>query len=213
MGDIVASRHVEDRRLLVRRVTAGLRDIAATFEPDLLAPPARTAGDSVVVALKHPGNAYDMALGMDLPLWPDRFRWALASGTVDIGRTSRDVSRMDGPAFHRAATALERARDSDLAFALDLDGQAETAQRVVEWLIQMCASIRAEWTPAEARVAQLMPGAVRQLDVARKLDISPQAIAQTLKRARYGDLSTAADILRAWLSAATAGDAKRKAAT
>lgn len=199
IGDVVASRQVVDRRKLAEQVTRGMKSAGATFARHLLAPPAKTAGDSVVLALSVPDDGYNIAVLLDRTIWPQQFRWAMASGTVDVGLRSRIVGEMDGPAFHRAAGALHRAREENLPFALDLGDRSEASQRVVEWLIRLCADIRSSWTPAEARVAHLMNDARRQLDVARKLGISPQAVAQTLRRGRYQDLEVGARLISAWL--------------
>jgi len=200
LGDVVASRQVVDRRGLVDQVAKGLRSARARYAPHMLAPPARTAGDSVVFALSVSDDAYDIALLLDRVSWPHRFRWALASGTVDVGQRSRNVTEMDGPAFHRAAGALQRARHEDLPFALDLADRSAPVQRLVEWLMRLCAEIRSDWTAAEARVAHLMHDAERQLDVASQIGITPQAVAQALRRAKYQDLEVAANLIRDWLA-------------
>ncbi|MBP7149453.1 MAG: hypothetical protein KBD01_18145 [Acidobacteria bacterium] len=200
VGDLQASRLASDRRRLGARIEKVLRALGRTFAEDWLAPLVTTRGlDEVSGLLRRPDHAFDVAVALNLELWPRRFRVALAHGAIDVAPGSGDASAMDGPAFHAAADALERARRDDLALAVALPGLAPEAAALVEALARMHHAVVSGWSPRMAAVVAAYRRHGTQAKVADALGITQQAVSKALRSARWPELVAAESALRAWL--------------
>ena len=177
VGDLVASRRVPDRKGLGRQIDRTLRGLAKAYpgEGVWLAPPMTTRGiDEISGVMRGPRRGFDVAVALNVAIWPQRFRVALAAGTIDVGLDTGDASEMDGQAFHRAAAALQHARDHEIGFAVALPGQPTEVCRLVEALAGLHEAIVAGWTPRSAQVVVAyrrhgnQSAAARQLGVGRR---------------------------------------------
>ncbi len=186
IADLENSRLVEDRRGLADRLEAALAELASLYADDWLAPIASSKGiDELSSALTRPDRAFEIAVAMNERVWPERFRWALGAGTIDIGLESGDATALDGTAFHRAADALRRARDSRLLFTVSLDGVAAGSLGLIEAAAAAHGEFMADWKQRQhdfVRAARQQPV---QLEIARAFGVTPQTVSQSLKRARF----------------------------
>jgi SatD family protein len=186
IADLEDSRLVEDRRGLADRLEAALTELAGLYAEDWLAPIASSKGiDELSSALTRPGRAFEIAVAMNERVWPERFRWALGAGTIDIGLETGDATALDGTAFHAAADALRRAKDSRLLFTVSLDGVASGSLGLIEAAAQAHAEFMADWKRRQhdfVRAARAQPV---QLEIARAFGVTPQTVSQSLKRARF----------------------------
>jgi hypothetical protein len=100
IGDVVGSRQATDRAGLHRRVSAALRDVAATA----LDPPAFTVGDEFQGSYPTVGDAIDAALRMRLAVAPDiDIRFGIGWGEVTV----LDERIQDGPGWWAAREAIQ----------------------------------------------------------------------------------------------------------
>jgi len=186
IADLENSRLVEDRRGLADRLEAAMTELADLYADDWLAPIASSKGiDELSSALTRPDRAFEIAVAMNERVWPERFRWALGAGTIDIGLETGDATALDGTAFHRAADALRRAKDSRLLFTVSLDGVASGSLGLIEAAAQAHFEFMSDWKQRQhdfVRAARAQPV---QLEIARAFGVTPQTVSQSLKRARF----------------------------
>ena len=186
IADLEDSRLVEDRRGLAAKLEDALTELAGLYADDWLAPIASSKGiDELSSALVRPDRAFEIAVAMNERVWPERFRWALGAGTIDIGLETGDATALDGTAFHRAADALRRARDSRLLFTVSLDGVGSGSLGLIEAAAQAHSEFMADWKHRQhdfVRAARAQPV---QLEIARAFAVTPQTVSQSLKRARF----------------------------
>jgi hypothetical protein len=92
-GDLIASRKAPQRTLLARRIERELAALAEEHSALWIAPPVTTRGiDEISCVLRQPEPACDVAVRLNLALWPQRFRVALASGEIDVATDSGDAA-------------------------------------------------------------------------------------------------------------------------
>lgn len=226
IGDVVGSRGLEDRagvqRRLRRLLEALSRELGAPAEgdlgggspadrdaarrvkrdgPPLAAPLAVTAGDEIQGLLLRPGAAVDVLVRLADGLHPVRIAWGLGAGELetDLGG---DVSLLDGPCFHRARSAVERAtKDGAWARAV---GLGPAVDRGVSALFRLMGAVRGGWTETQARYVRTVRGRL-QKEVAERFDVSPSVVSESLKAARYRELAEAEEAARALLARFGAG--------
>jgi hypothetical protein len=201
VADLVESRLAEDRSEAAQRIRAAMRAIGRNFRTDFLAPPVHTKGiDEFSAVLARPDHLFDVAVAVNLEVWPMRFRFGVGGGTIDVGARSKDASAMDGPAFHRAADALHRANEDRLAFALELPGRDPAQVAVIEALGAAHKAISADWTQSAARVVTTYRRRHTQVATARMLGVSQQFVSKELERAHYRTLEQIESAAREWFS-------------
>ncbi len=202
-ADLAASRRAPDRARLARTVAKALRHLAAAWPEAWVAPPVTTRGlDEISGALRRPEHAFDALAALNAAVWPQRFRAALAEGTVDVGARTHDARAMDGPAFHRAADALLRAKREDLPLVLAVDFLTPEEQRVLEQAMRLHGAVAAAWKPSRAAAAAALRAAGTQKAAARRLKITPQSVSEALAAAHGTEIVALEAAIREHLAAA-----------
>jgi len=210
IGDIVGSRRAPERPALGRRVDRMLKaavtaDIRAAWQAE----PIRTKGiEEISACAKRPDAVWPLIEAALFELWPARMRLAIAVGEIDVGWRSQHAAKMDGPAFHRAAEAMRRAKHEELWIALELDDAAhdehhphshDQCRDIAERLLALIAVLSADWTPRMHSATRLARQGLRQDDIASRLDVTQQAVSGLLTRANAAQVFSALDAARHWL--------------
>lgn len=198
VGDLVASRRAPARRSLTQRLERALADSAQRFPWQ--APLMSTRGlDEISGVLSQPSTAFDVCVALNEALWPQRFRFALACGAIDVAPGSAVAADMDGPAFHRAADALSRGRATDLPFTLAVPPAQPAACAMAEALGALHGTLMRQWSPGAARAVEALRHGGSQSAAAAALGITQQAVSGALARAHQRKMEAAQAALRNWL--------------
>ena len=202
-GDLIHSRAVEDRSVAHQLIARALADSNRHFAAVLWAPLALTHGiDEFSGVLTSPELAADLLRRLNLRLHPLRFRLGLGCGQVEKFGSGDEAGKMDGPSFHRAADAVERARAAGLPFAIELapESRAGWLVRAIEAMALLDSTFREDWTPAVVDIARALaaaPQATTQADLGRRSKRSQQAVSGAFRRGRFRELARAEASLRA----------------
>ncbi|MDX1612578.1 MAG: SatD family protein, partial [Candidatus Thermoplasmatota archaeon] len=187
IGDIRASRELEDRRGVQERLETALSEVNQRAGPALAARMVITAGDefqglfhgeaaaaNALAAMHHVANA----------LHPVELAFGLGLGSLETALKAEAVG-MDGPCFHRAREALEqRAKGRDRWAAVE-GFQKVTA--TANHLLTLCGALRRGWTSRQLEFIRALeaPDAPTQKAVAQAMDVSPSVVSESLKAAHY----------------------------
>lgn len=207
LGDVVASRHVEDREDLRGRLRDGLREIDTSFraafatQPDDSGPvrPEISAGDEIQILLRaegrRPGTSAVTILDvLTAKLRPYRIVFGVGIGTLTTragGVTS--VQELDGSCFHHAREAIAKAKSQRrwavvVADPGHTDPSVTTFERAANAILRLTGDIRAGWTDRQTQVMWKFHAGREetplQKDVAKELDVSPSVISEVLRAAR-----------------------------
>ncbi len=184
LGDLEHSRKAQDRRLLLRRLERLCSDLNHECAASLLAPLKPIKGvDEIGAVLRSVDQLYRIVDAFRRGLKPSRMRIAVVRGDVDVGRATRDVARMDGPAFHGAAQVMGGLKQTGLTFTLVAGEPALDAS--VSGLTNALLALKSRWTEQQERMASAYELARGQAAAARKLRVTQQAVSQALARMDY----------------------------
>lgn len=189
IADLVNSRRVKDRQGLALRLQVALQAIRSSFVDEWLVPITNAKGiDELSAALVRPDRAFDIATALNELVWPEKFRWALGAGTIDIGLESGDAGDLDGTAFHSAADALRRAKIQKMLFSLSLPGLDKGSVALIEAAALAHAECMERWSQRQREFVRAARGHPTQLAVAEHFGVSAQTVSQSLLRAGFGTM-------------------------
>jgi lambda repressor-like predicted transcriptional regulator len=212
-GELQTPGTIIDREQFATNLIATIEEIRSSYPTDWIAPLARVRGITELAAvLTTPANAFAMGVGLNITIWPQRYRFALVQGELDMGLESGNVALMDGPALGTAFTLLSRAKDQDLPWTIDLGDQLVESCRLFESAAAMHSLITANWSPVRLDIVREFRKSGTQAEVARQLNISQQAVSQALSRAHIRQLLAVEDAIHDWLGCLAAGGSFDQAA-
>lgn len=187
IADLVHSRRVTDRVGLSQRLHAALGALRTTFADEWLVPLVNAKGiDELSAALTRPDRAFDIAIAMNELVWPEKFRWALGAGTIDIGLESGDAGDLDGTAFHIAADGLRRAKEDRLPFTVSIPQVGEGTRGLIEAAALAHGQMMGDWSERQREFVRAARQTETQLEVAEQFQVSAQTVSQSLMRASFG---------------------------
>lgn len=188
IGDVVGSRQAPDRGGLQQRLQGGLRDVNAAFETSVAAEFVLTVGDEFQGLLTGAQELDKLLATLRTHAFPAELRLGLGIGRLDT-RLEKQALGMDGPCFHRARQAIERAAERRTPIETD-GGQPQAA---FEIYAQMVGYMRKRWTSRQRQVVDLVGSGLEGQEVAAHLSITPSAVSQHLRAAgsRYLGAATA----------------------
>ena len=179
LGDLIRSKSIKDRSGMSRKIGFALRKVSKTFADDLIAPLQQTKGiDEFSGVLKNPSNSYRICRKLNDEIFPESFRFSVASGSLDVGTTTKDARRMDGEAFHLAARNLNRLKKQNSFYIFDISEDFDIWLNQVANLTGLMAN---GWSEHQHEVFTLYETMENQEKIASKLKISQQAVSKILK--------------------------------
>ena len=198
IGDLIGSTEVEQRKILQRRLVEAYKEANRTFKKDLHAPIKITLGDEIAGVIIHPANLYRMATQLWDGIYPHRMRFAFVKGKLTAGLETKDAAIIDGPAFKKAGEYISLAKRAKTDFVFDLGNP--TKDEVLNSLANLVAEIKHGWTENQRKVAKLYAELKNQKKVARRMKVSQQNVAKTLKSISWKKVCPAEDTVNEILS-------------
>lgn len=183
VGDLFGSRQVSDRQRFVIEFQDVLERINVEYATQIFAPVKLVRGiDEVSAVMNRHDYAFEICARINEAIHPYKFRWGIGSGVIDVNERTRDAAQLDGPAFHNAANAINRARDKDLVYAFELPHADPSVVAFMESSAALYSEIVEHWTPSAAKIALAMRSSENQTQIAEQLGISRQRVSQNVKR-------------------------------
>jgi hypothetical protein len=199
------------RTAVYARLEDGCRAVNDRFKQGVLTDFELLKGiDELGGVLRTPVDVYDVARTFTEGIRPHRVRLAVAFGEIDVGLESGDVSKMDGPAFHRADELLNDIERENLLFDMKMD--AEPLDASVSDEVNLLLSRRHDWTERQLETVRAYREHETQRDVAESLGVTQQAVSKTLNEAEWPMIETIEGRLRSTLDELerrTAGESTR----
>jgi SatD family (SatD) len=195
IGDVVGSRQATDRAGLHHRVSAALRDVAATA----LDPPAFTVGDEFQGSYHTVGSAIDAALRMRLAVAPSiDVRFGIGWGAVTV----LDEHIQDGPGWWAAREAIEATASAQRQPGLALvrtTFRAEGGRTDIDAInaALMCRDhLLGSLDDRSLRILKALMNNQPKKDIAEAEGISPSAVSQRAGRDGLDLIALASEHLR-----------------
>ena len=184
MGDVVRSRRLPRAKRV--RIQAQLERsflrINRDHKESIATPLQFTAGDEFQGVLKTTHDLFPVIHRIREVTSPVSVRFGIGIGAITTP-ISEQPQAMDGPAFHRARDALERAQEfiGQICFS---SGKREGDEGVNAWL-DVLSFIRSTWSKRAREVIYLYQHFHKLEPVAKTLKISVQAVSKHLRVAGF----------------------------
>jgi hypothetical protein len=181
LGDVVSSRQIVDRDRFQSRMAELCSRINAEYANDIYAPFKGLKGlDEIGGVLKDISNAFNIIILISETLYPCKMRCSLVYDFIDTALVSGDVAKMDGPAFHRASTAILELKETELLARIAVED--EVLDRILEGEINLMLLFREARTAKQRKIIKEYELVKNQIKVSEKLGLSQQYVSMTLKR-------------------------------
>lgn len=188
IGDIVASRKLPgpQRKRTQSALIEFLAGLNSCFHERMAADFTIIRGDEFE-ALIRPEGASDLIPEM---IWTVTeqfpgvaFRFGIGLGTIDT-EIGRDPRLVDGPAFHQARQAIQRAEEKHLLGGV-FAGLGEDHDAILNGIARLLHYHRESWTKQQSRLVRLLRSDTRQINAAGHLGISRQAVSAYARKAGW----------------------------
>lgn len=198
IADLAGSRDLgRDRRREVQdRLTDLLEELNDGLHDSLHSRFAVTLGDEFQGLLRRPASITDILWRLRRAFPSLRFWTGVGHGGLDTPLLERAIG-MDGPAFHNARRAVERARDDAVHGGVFVGFDAD--DQVLTGLGSLLDHHRQSFTTAQLEAVDRVREGHKESEVAAALDVSPQAISKRLKSAGWEPYRSGEQALRALL--------------
>jgi hypothetical protein len=197
IGDIVASKRVENRLTLQRTLVAVLSRVNSECQDSLRQPFEPTIGDEFQGVFDSVGSATRATLLVRLLLWEEKpleVRFGIGLGSFEVFDESGMHRSQDGPGWWAARDAIERAETAgrstklsakSLTRLIKFEGSRSIMDREVASTNAFLECRDALVEGMNARQRRILTGAllgVSQREIATNEGISPSAVSQNLRR-------------------------------
>lgn len=181
LGDVISSRRIRDREEFQHKLETILENINDTYTEDIFADFKILKGiDEIGCVLSTMSNGYRIINAIAEQLHPNLMRNVMVFDYIDAGIKTRDISKMDGPAFHKASDILRNLKKSKLMFDMSVsDKMIDTA---ISGQINLILLTKKNWSLNQHQIAKEYKSTNNQDEVAKNLGISQQAVSKTLNR-------------------------------
>lgn len=205
LGDVVASREIDDREAFRDTIEAALDAINERYADDVVGEFTFLKGvDEIAGVIQDPRNLYRILRDVVSAARPGAIRFAVVHGEIDVGAEGSDVGEMDGPAFHRADEALIEVAEADLY--VSFSGRRPAFDPLIEASINLLLVVREDWTDRQRAMVAAYEETGTQADVANRFGVSQQTVSATLRRADWPRLSRIEGDVNAALDGYALGD-------
>ncbi len=184
LGDVVDSRKLNQREYFQKRLNHACTEINQRYKRDLYADMKIIKGaDEIRCVLKTVENVYNIMDFVWNEIYPQKMRFVLVRGLIDTSLSNRDITQMDGPAFHHASNMMNSLKKSGLFFEMSLGNDVTDA--ALKGQVNLIIIIKNSWSSRRREIVRMYEKEGSQKDVADKMGISQQAVSKNLKESMW----------------------------
>jgi hypothetical protein len=198
--DVVGSRRQSGRAraLLQETLEARLAALNDRYRDAILAKFVVTAGDEFQGLLKDARVIADILWDLEPGAVRIKLRVGIGLGTLETA-LKRFAVGMDGPVWHRARGAIELARAGRRMGGV-FHGFGEREDGVLNGLARLLHALRSRLSPKQLPIIQALRKGASQVNVARRLRLTKQAVNNRSRSAAWGAYREGEEALRGVLS-------------
>lgn len=173
IGDLIASRHSQNRKGLQNRLKTILTKLNDR-KPKPVSPYTLTLGDEFQAIFNAADNVFDDIVQIMEALHPDQGRFSLGLGTITTDLNPDQALGMDGPAFYMAREGVDRLKDSgDLLY---LGGLPDNQALLAEGALRLLSQRIQKWEANRFAILHGLLVGDPVKTIAAKLNVSEQAV-------------------------------------
>ncbi|MDP3105157.1 MAG: SatD family protein [Candidatus Methanoperedens sp.] len=188
LGDVIASRRIKNRGAFQRKLEKTCANVNLNFVDDIYADFNFLKGiDEIGGVLTNINSVYKIMNTFLEQCYPDSIRFVLVFDYIDIAVESHEVSRMDGPAFHKASDMLKDLKGSRLIFKMSIGD--EIMDKILAGETNLLFLLKKDWSPRQRMIINEYRKMGNQNMVANALGITQQAVSKALNRSMWKEFS------------------------
>ena len=197
LGDMENSRKSNDKGGLRLKVISSLKYINSKFKQDIYIPFEIYKGiDEIGGVVNSPQNLYNIFEYLNNEIYPARVRIVAINALFDLYDKSNKTSHLDGVAFHLAAAAMAGLKKRKKYFEIDSGdyNRKYSDDLAINQIIDLIQVIKNRMTRRQWEIGLLIRkniNTINQVSIAKKLNISQQAVSDALNSSNYYEVLNA----------------------
>lgn len=197
LGDVVDSRKIGDRSGFDKKLQAGLGTVTQMFQNAFVLPLQVWKGlDEIAAVLRSPVELYPLLSVIQDSVAPQKFRFVVAEGSIDVMPENGDVRQADGSAFHQAAEGMQQLKKEGLLFSCKT-GNA-LWDRAYGSQVNLLLLLKDDWTERQRSIYTAYVKSGRQEEVAAALQVTQQTVSKTLQAIKAAQVQKLEAALQHW---------------
>lgn len=189
LGDVIQSRKIDNRDDFQKKIEETCKNINTMYAEGIYADFKILKGiDEIGGVLSSMSNIYKVITRILDDIYPNRIRFALVFDYIDTALETRNVTKMDGVAFHKASEMIRELKRSKLMF--DMSVEDEMLDMAITGQINLIFLFKKNWSATQYNIVREYEKTKKQSEVAKKLRITQQAVSKNLKRSMWKEIRT-----------------------
>lgn len=157
IGDVIASRKIEDRNLFQKDLNEVLNEINVEYKEDLASSFVITLGDEFQGLLKKADHLLEITDKIKFRLGPTELRFGIGIGNIDTEIDAFSSIGADGPAYWCARSAITQIHNNNdyNKSKILIEAEEETDfMAVINESLKMCDYIESKWRKSQKELVQ-----------------------------------------------------------
>ena len=153
LGDVKSSREIKNRKLFQEKLIKVCNELNQEYQQNLYADFKILKGlDEIGGVLTETSSIYKIISKITNQIYPNTIRFILVRDYIDTALNSKDVTRMDGPAFHKASERMKLLKKSKTFF--DMVTYNETIDSSLIIMINLMLLYKERWTKKQRQIIE-----------------------------------------------------------
>jgi hypothetical protein len=187
LGDVVSSKKLENRKDFQNKLIKGCNMVNEKYQYDIYSYMNIIKGsDEIGVVLKDISKFYSIINIISKTIGPNLMRFVLVKDQIDTGLDQREISRMDGPAFHKASNLMFKLKDEKLIYKMDTGDLI--FDKLITNNINLIYLIEKKWSSKKFDIINEYEKIRDQRKVAMKYGVKQQDVSYHLNSSNYNQI-------------------------
>lgn len=197
LADVVDSRRIVDRAAFDKKLKTVITEVGKTYQNAFVLPLQVWKGlDEVAAVLQSVDELYAIISVIQAAVVPQKFRFVLVKGDIDVVPQNKDVRSADGAAFHQAAESMQALKKEGLPFSCHT-GNA-LWDKAYSTQLNLLLLLKGAWTERQNSIYEAYKKSGRQEEVAAALQVTQQTVSKTLQAIKAAQVQKLEAALQSW---------------
>src|SRR5574341_1698610 len=166
LGDVISSRRIRDKEAFQNILEETCNRINTVHAADIQAEFNILKGiDEIEGVLLNISKIYEIITSILEQLYPESMRFVITLDYIDTAVESRNVAKMDGPAFHKASDMMGELKKSRLL--LDISTGDEITDILISGEINLILLLKRKWSAKQHSIVKEYKKTGNQYEAAR----------------------------------------------
>ena len=187
LGDAISSRRISDREKFQKKIEETCKKVNSTHSEDIYARFRILKGiDEIGGVLSTISNSYQIIITFQEQLYPNLMRFGLALDYVDTAIDTKDVAKMDGPAFHKVSHIMNELKESKLMFGMSAGD--DILDIAIANQVNLILLLRKNWSVRQRQIIKEYERVMNQYEVAENLGTTQQNVSAAINRSMWKEI-------------------------